>query len=1018
MSLVAWLQEHRRSVLFLLFVLAVGGVASVSRLPVGLFPHVSFPRIVVNVDAGDRPADRMVIEVTRPVEGAVRSVPAVRSIRSNTSRGSCDISVNFAWGTDMIAATLQVESAIVQVLPTLPAGVSYKVRRMDPTVFPVIGLSLTSRARSSVALRDLALYDLRPLLSTVGGVARIDVLGGDTEEYQVLLDPARLAAVGLTVDNVVQAVSAANVVQAVGRLQENEKLYLILSDTQFRTLGELGHVVVRRSPEGVVLLSDVADIQDAVEPRWNRVVADGHDAVVVNVYQQPDSNTVQIASDLKTRLAEFRTRAGSDLDIRTWYDQGDLILASARSVRDSILIGIGLAVLVLFLFLRNVRVTLVAALTVPVVLAITLLVLQALGKSLNIMTLGGMAAAVGLIIDDAIVMVEHGIRRLREHPEEHATMLLRAGREMASPLTGSSLVTIVIFAPLAYLSGVTGAFFRALSLTMAIALIVSYVVAFLGVPIFAHLLLRRRDAEGEDVRPWLARVLAGYEWVLRRILGRPVWVLAGVIPLLILGWFAYRHVGTGFMPAMDEGGFVLDYRAPAGTSLAETDRRLRLVEGILARTPEVASYSRRTGLQLGGGITEANEGDYFIRLRPQPRAPIEEVMNSVRGHVEREVPGLEIEFAQLMEDLIGDLTAVPQPIEVKLFGPDAGVLREQAVRVAAAIDPLPGVVDVKSGVVLAGDAVRIRVDRLKAEMLGLDPDTVTRLGRIALEGDVTTTVQRGEKTVGIRVWTAPDVRSRFDRIRDLRLFTPGGTLVRLGQVATLETEVGQPQLTREDLKSMVAVTGRIFGRDLGSVMRDVRQAVSGVALPAGVYIEYGGLYQEQQSSFRGLLTVLVAAALLVFLVLLYQYESFAAPVAILVMDLFAATAVFSGLWWTGTELNISSLMGLTMILGISSEAAVFFMTQWKDSLARVPFGEALVEAGRLRFRPIVMTALAAILALLPLALGIGQGAAMLQPLAIAIIAGLVLTLPAVLLLLPVLFSLLRGEQHGSEPAGG
>ncbi len=934
MTLVAWLQEHRRSVLFLLFVLAAGGVASVGRLPVGLFPHVSFPRIVVNVDAGDRPADRMVIEVTRPLEGAVRSVPAVRSIRSNTSRGSADISVNFAWGTDMIAATLQVESAIVQTLPSLPPGVSYKVRRMDPTVFPVIGLSITSRTRSSVAIRDVALYDLQPLLSTVTGVARIAVLGGDTEEYQVLLDPARLAAVGLTVDDLVKTVSAANVVQAVGRLEENEKLYLILSDTQFRTLAELGRVIVRRSPEGVVLLSDVADVQDAVEPRWNRVVADGRDAVVVNVYQQPDSNTVQIASDLKTRLAEFRARAGSDLDIRTWYDQGDLILASARSVRDSIVIGIGLAVLVLLLFLRNVRVTLVAALTVPVVLAITLLILQALGKSLNIMTLGGMAAAVGLIIDDAIVMVEHGIRRLRERPEEHATMLLRAGREMASPLTGSSLVTIVIFAPLAYLSGVTGAFFRALSLTMAIALIVSYLVAFLGVPIFAHLLLRRRDAEGEDVRPWLARVVGGYEWLLRRILGRPLWVLVGVIPLLLLGWLAYRHVGTGFMPAMDEGGFVLDYRAPAGTSLAETDRRLRLVEGILARTPEVASYSRRTGLQLGGGITEANEGDYFIRLRPQPRAPIDEVMNSVRQRIDREVPGLEIEFAQLMEDLIGDLTAVPQPIEVKLFGPDAAVLREQAVRVADAIDTLPGVVDVKSGVVLAGDAVRIRVDRLKAEMLGLDPDTVTRLARIALEGDVTTTVQRGEKTVGIRVWTGPGARGRLDRIRDLRLFTPGGTPVRLGQVATLETEVGQPQLTREDLKSMVAVTGRIFGRDLGSVMRDVRRAVAGVALPAGVYVEYGGLYQEQQSSFRGLLTVLVAAALLVFLVLLYQYESFAAPVAILVMDLFAATAVFSGLWWTGTELNISSLMGLTMILGISSEAAVFFMTQWKDSRRR------------------------------------------------------------------------------------
>ena len=1007
MSVADWMAAHRRSVLFLLGVLALGGVASLTVLPVSLFPRTSFPRVVVSVDAGDQPADRMVIEVTRPIEEAIRGVPGVRTVRSATTRGTCDISINFDWGLDMVTATLQVESAIVQALPSLPPGVSYRVRRMDPTVFPVIGLSLGSSTRSPVALRDLALYDLRPLLSTVTGVARIEVLGGDTQEYQVLLDPARLAAVGLSGVDVAQAVSAANVVEAVGRLEENEKLYLILSDTQFRSLAELGHVVVRRSAHGVVRLADVADIRDAVAPRWNRVVANGRDAVVINVYQQPDGNTVQIARDLKARLAEFQVRSGRDLDVRTWYDQGELILASARSVRDSILIGVGLAVLVLWVFLRNLRVTLIATVTVPAVLAATLLLLEIGGRSLNIMTLGGMAAAVGLIIDDAIVMVEHGIRRLRECPAEHRSMMLRAGGEMAFSLAGSSLVTIVIFVPLAFLGGVTGAFFRALALTMAPALVVSYLVAFFAVPLLADALLRERDAAIEDIRPWLRHTLVGYERLLRLLLARPVWLLAGIVPLLVLGGIAFKRVGTGFMPAMDEGGFVLDYRAPAGTSLAETDRRLRQIERILAATPEVTAYSRRTGLQLGGGITEVNEGDYFIKLHPPPRRGIDEIMDEVRRRVEHEAPGLEIELLQLMEDLIGDLTAVPQPIEVKLFGADPGLMRSQADRVAETIGKLPGVVDVKSGVVLAGDAVKVRIERLKAEMAGLDPDRVTRLARLALEGEVTTRVQRGEKTVGIRVWTGVDLRSRLDRIRDLRLFTPAGSAVRLGRVATLEAEVGQPQITREDLKTMVAVTGRISGRDLGSVMRDIRATVSALGLPAAIRVDYGGLYREQQASFRGLAIVLVAAVMLVFFVLLCLFESFAAPLAILLMDLFAATAVFSGLWWTGEELNISAMMGLTMIIGISSEAAVFLMSQWKESRARLASDEALVEAGRLRFRPIVMTALVAILALLPLALGIGQGAAMLQPLAIAIVSGLVLTIPAVLIMLPVVFSVFR-----------
>jgi len=1005
-----WLRDHRRSILFTVAVLALAGGASLLGLPVSLFPRTTFPRIVVSADAGDRPADRMVVEVTRPLEEAVRAVPGVRSVRSNTTRGSCEISINFDWGLDMIAATLEVESAIAQVRSALPAGLGYEVRRMDPTVFPVVGLSLTSSARSPVELRDIGLYRLRPLLSTVTGVASVKVLGGRTEEYRVVADPSRLAATGVTLEEVVQAVSAANVVEAVGRLEENEKLYLVLSDTRFGALEDLDAVIVRRGPTGVVRLSDVATVEDSTEPEWTRVTADGEDAVLINVYQQPGGNTTRISRDIRARLADFRGRVGPDLTVHTWYDQSTLISAAAGSVRDAILIGIGLAIVVLFAFLRSWKVTLVVSLAVPVVLAVTALLLRALGMGLNIMTLGGMAAAVGLIVDDGIVMVEHVVRRLREEPDNVHHAVPIAAREMLGPLAASSTATVIIFVPLAFLTGVTGAFFKALSLTMAAALAISFLFAATAVPTLADRVLGVREARSNDVGPWLARVLDGYERVMRRLLAHPTLVALLVAPLLALGWLGFHQVGSGFMPSMDEGGFVLDYVAPAGTSLTETDRRLRQVEAQLKDIPDVDTWSRRTGLALGGGITEANEGDFFVRLVPGPRRPIDEVIDDTRARIHARVPGLQVEFAQLMEDLIGDLTAVPQPIEVKLFGSTPGDLRAQAVEVAKVVEAVPGVVDVKNGVVLAGDAVDLRVDRTRAEVLGLDPDRVTRLARVALEGEVATEVQRGEKMVGVRVWTPEEVRSRLDLIEALRLPIASGRTVRLGRVASFRTAIGQPQLTRENLKGMVAVTGRISGRDLGSVMADVKRAVAGFKLPAATSVAYGGLYQQQQESFRGLIAVLGAATALVFILLLAVYEQLSVAVAVLAVDLLAATGVFSGLWWTGSQLNISSMMGLTMIVGISSEAAIFFLTEWRLLADAGDPRAALATAGRRRLRPIVMTAVAAILALLPLALAIGQGSAMLQPLAIAIIAGLLLTVPLVLVVLPAFIVLLGGAE--------
>jgi CzcA family heavy metal efflux pump len=1008
MTFATWIQSHRRSILFLLVVLALGGVASSLKLPVSLFPDVQFPRVRVDLNAGDRPAERMAIEVTWPIEEAVRAVPGVVSVRSTTSRGSAEISINFGWGLDMVKAMLQVESAINEVMPSLPTGTDFTVKRMDPTVFPVLAYSLTSDTHSLVELRDIALYQLRPLLSTVTGVAKVGVQGGEQEEYRVTVSPAKLASYGLSLADVAGALSASNVITAVGRLEDHYKLYLVISDTRFKSMTEIQKTVLRSGKSGLVLLEDVATVSKETVPKWTSVTADGHDAVLFQIYQQPGGNTVEIARELKTKLAGFMKQLPPGVRIANWYDQSQLILASAGSVRDAILIGVVLAAVILLLFLRNLKITLIAIISVPSVLAATVLLLFVLHQSFNIMTLGGMAAAVGLIIDDTIVMVEHIIRRLRGSSGDHHDKVMNAVTEFTKPLSGSSGATIIIFAPLAFLSGVTGAFFRALSLTMASSLLISYFIAWLAVPLLADHLLGPKDADQKEGGPITEKIHGCYTSIMNRLLYRPWLVVIPIVPLILAGWFCYGHVGSGFMPRMDEGGFILDYLSAPGTSLSETNRLLRQAEKILQSTPEVETYSRRTGLQLGGGVTEPNQGDFFVRLKPFPRRSIDEVMDDVRSRVEKYVPGLQIEMAQLMEDLIGDLTAVPQPIEIKIYSDDGILLGKLGPEVADVISKIPGVVDVKNGIVLAGAAVTITVDRDKAALEGVDPGSVTKMVEANLSGIVTSQIEKEPKMVGVRVWIPKDSRATERDLRRLQLMAPDGHIFPLDRIATINVITGQAEITRDDLKRMVAVTGRITGRDMGTVIRDVKKALNRPGLiPRGIYYDLGGLYRQQQIAFAGLVAVFAAAVALVFLLLLYLYESFRISGVILFTTLLSATAVFLGLWLTGTELNISSMMGMTMIVGIATEVAIFYVSEYYDLAQNMEQVDALKMAGKNRMRPIAMTIFAAILALLPLALGIGQGAAMQQPLAVAIISGLIVELPIVLIILPVIFYLLR-----------
>lgn len=1016
MDLAHWATAHRRSILFLIATLVVAGITFSFTLPVGLFPNVDFPRIAVAVEAGDRPADQMVIAVTRPVEQAVRAVPGVKAVRSTTSRGSAELSINFGWGDDMVAALLQVESAVNQILPELPPGTRFTARRMDPTVFPVAAYSLTSDSRTPVELHDLASFELVPILSTIDGVAKVTVIGGERAEYRVEINPEKLAAYGLGFDEVAASLSANNILEAVGRLEDHYKLYLLLSDTRIVSLKTIGDTVLRTGDKGLVRLSDVAHVYAATAPQWIKVTADGHDAVLLQVYQQPGGNTVQIVSNVASLLDQYREKLPTGVRIAYWYDQSQLIMHTARSVRDAIAIGVVLAALVLLVFLRSFKITVVAVLIVPAVLASTVLLLFLLNMSFNIMTLGGMAAAVGLIVDDAIVVIEHIIRRLRERSGELGWTIREAAIEFASPLAGSSAATIIIFAPLAFLSGVAGAFFKALSLTMASSLFISFLLAWLAVPLLAEHFLTREDTEKEDVGETFRRLQQAYVLLMRRLIRSPLLVAVGVVPLLMLGIIMYGQVGSGFIPHMDEGGFILDYICPPGTSLTETDRLLQQVEKIIREEPAVETYSRRTGVQLGGGLTEANEGDYFIRLKPLPREPIDEVMDHVRTRIEQKVPGVDIELVLLMEDLIGDLTAVPQPVEVKLFSDNVDELMQSARDVAERIGKIDGVVDVVDGVMLAGDAINIVVDRDKAALEGIDPDLVTRQLDAWFNGLVTTSIQENVKLVDVRVWVPESQRNRTAALDNIWLRTPDGHRVPLSRIAEVREEVGQPQIARENLKRMVAVTARIAGRDLGSTIDDVKQALAEPGLLAkGMYYDLGGLYREQQIAFHGLLAVLCAALALVFLLLLYLYEEFAAAFAILTSPMFAMAGVFTGLWITDIELNITAIMGMTMIVGIVTEVSIFYFSEFQQ-LARsgMDRDEAIIQAGHNRLRPITMTTLAAILALAPLALALGQGSAMQQPLAVAIVSGLIVQLPLVLVVMPIIYRALAsgGRRRG------
>ncbi len=1006
-----WLERYRSPIFFFLAVLTVAGIYFALRLPISVFPDTNFPRIVVGIDNGVMPVEQMEVTITRPVEAAMNAVPGLETIRSTTSRGSAEVSLFFDWNTDM-AQTLQLVNAeLGKMREQLPTTAIVSTNRLTFATFPILGYSLSSGRLSQTALWELANYQLKPPLSRVAGVHTVTVQGGQVPEFHLVPNMARMQTAGVTILDLVNAIDTSNMIDSPGLYEANHQLVLGLVGAQAHNAAALGQLAIKAGAGGTpVRVSDVASVEQATMPAYTVVTADGRPSVLLNIARQPSSNTVAVANAVAAQVDLLRKILPPGVILRPFYDQSELVRESIRSVRDAILIGLALACLILFLFLRDTAASVIAGLVMPVTVAVTVLVLNLIGQSFNLMTLGGLAAAIGLVIDDAIVVIENIVMH-RDAGESPVAAVRLALREITVPLVGSTITPVVVFLPLIAVSGVTGSFLRALAITMTIALLTSLSLALSLTPALSLVFLRHRQSHTvEQDKPGglLDRVIKAHGRALGWVLRQPL-ALAGLCCLLVaVSILGFKSLGSDLLPQMDEGGFVLDYIMPAGSSLVETNRVLNHVERILKSTPEVDSTSRRTGLQMGlAAITEANTGDMTVRLRNNRSRGIDEVMEDIRRRIRTTEPELDVEFTQVLQDMIGDLSNAPQPIQIKLFSDDPALLDNIAPRVADAISKVSGVVDVENGIdnTISGPATNFEVIPSVAARLGFTPAEVAEDATSILDGvTANTPVIANGRPYTVRVRMSPDSRLSLDAIENTVFNSATGKLATLGSLATVTELPPQHEILRENLQQLVTVTGRLEGSDLGTAMKRVRRTIESMHLPRTVRIEYGGTYQEQQKSFAELLRVLLLSLALVFGVLLVEFRSFAAPAAVLASSILSTAGVVGALWITGTTFNVSSFMGLIMVIGIVAKNGILLLdAEQRFRIEGRDARRAMIEAARRRLRPILMTATAAICGMLPLALALGSGSEMLQPLAISVIGGLLISLVLSLLVTPVVY---------------
>ena len=1033
-----WFDRFSRPILFSTIALALVGAYLAFSIPVSVFPSTDFPRIVIGVDNGVTPIDQMLVTITRPVEEAVNSVPGLQNVRSITSRGSAEIDLFFDWKSDMVLTLQRVDAVVARLQSELPPTTKIQTHRLTFAAFPIIGYSLTSDTMAPDRLWEIATYDIKPRMNRLDGVATVVVQGGRVPEFQVTPDPARLPAAGVTVTDILEAIRRTNLIDSPGLIESNHQLVLGLVSGQVRSAEQLGQIVVKTSPAGVpIRVGDVATVAPSVAPVYTIVTANGKPAVLLNVSRQPETNTLEVANEVHDLIRQIEPTLPKGVRLEPFYDQSTIVRDSISSVRDAVLLGILLSSVVLVLFLRDWGTSFVAGLVIPVTLLITCIVLKVAGQSFNLMTLGGLAAAVGLVIDDAIVVLENIVLH-RDRGQNRFAAIRSALKELTIPLIGSTVTPIVVFVPLIAMTGVNGAFFRALAITMTVSLMTSLFLALTWTPTLSQYLVRRKATEAVDgseepdaaallaaeeaqFTGFFGKVVALYGRVMQAVLKRPVVLVVSLLTVIVLSVVSYDFLGSDLLPEMDEGAFILDYYTPSGSSLAESNRILLHIEQILKATPEVENTSRRTGMELGyAAVTEANRGDFTVKLKAKRSRSLDEVTSDIRAQIESSEPATKVEFVQMLQDMIGDLSNQPQPVVIRLYSQDGKLLNETGPRVADAIGKVKGVVDVLNGVedAISGPAVTFQVNPTVAARAGFTPDEIAVDASAILEGEpAATPVILNDRAYTIRVRFPEANRATLDRMRDTLLVSATGKTATLGSLASMMNDPGETEIRRENLQRLIQVTARLEGVDLGSGIAAVQKAVNDLHLPSSIRVEYGGQYEEQQKSFHELLMVLLLALLLLFGVLLFEFRTFSAPIAILASGLLSTFGAFVALLVTRTTFNVASFMGMIMVIGIVAKNGILLLDA-EHRFRELGFSleDSMIQAGRRRLRPIAMTALATIAGMFPLALAIGAGSQMLQPLAIAVIGGLLSSMVLSLVFTPAIHYYLQVSRRSTASA--
>ncbi len=1007
----SYFTSHKNPFTIIIVIILLGGLFAYSSMKTALFPEITFPKIKIIADAGQQPVNKMMVTVTRELENAVKQVPDLKMIRSTTSRGNCEISAYMDWDANIDISQQRIESKINEIRSLLPPDIQIVVERMNPSILPVIGYTLEAPGMSAIEEKLLAMYTIKPFLSQVEGVSEIRVIGGKTKEYWLTLNMGKMSTLGITPDVIINALNATNFIKSNGYLSDYRQLYLTVTDAMVDTKEEVENLVIINNGKRIVTLKDISDVQIQEAKEYIKINANGHSAILLAVVKQPNANLVDLSDKMYKKVEDLRKILPKGVTIQPFYVQSDFVKDSVKSVTDSLWIGLFLAIIVAVIFLRSLKASTVILLTIPVTLLLTLIVLYATGQTFNIMTLGAMAAAIGLIIDDAIVVVEQIHRTHEEHPEEPTSSLLQKAIHYLLPaMVGSSLSTIVIFLPFVLMSGVAGAYFKVMTDAMIITLTCSFFVSWICLPVIYLLFSRSKPKKLTATQLKKAQnktdSVHNQKWV-GFFIKRPY---ISVLFMLLLAGSIYMilpRLQTGFLPEMDEGSIVLDYSSPPGTSLEETDRILKEVEKIITKIPEVEAYSRRTGTQMGFFITEPNRGDYLIQLKKKHKRTTNDVIDEIRSKVEATQPALRIDFGQVIGDMLGDLMTSVQPVEIKIFGSDQKKLQEISRQVSAVISEVKGTADVFDGIVVAGPSITIEPNAIALAQYGITPASLQYQLQTGLEGNIVGSVFDKQQLSSLRVVYPGNRNLSVEDIKKMQIFLPNGKLKPISDLADIKLNTGDAEIEREDLQSMGVVTARLDNRDLGSVMKDIQMEVAAkIPLPNGYHIVYGGAYADQQKSFKELLMILITSSLLVFVVILFLFKDFRIALMILLVALLGISGSYLGLFLTNTPLNVGSYTGLIMIVGIIGENAIFTFLQFRESLKQSNnVDDSIIYSISTRLRPKLMTALGAIIALMPIALGIGTGAQLHQPLAIAVIGGFLVALPLLLIVLPSLMRL-------------